>query len=82
VDAEDSGRYESKKAVESGHDRLHHNAYRPPKTRATERQTPSQEAALQRIKDKASSKHSNGSLSSGGTAPRKVVNYSRQENFE
>lgn len=48
------------------------------KPRASDRQTPSQEAALSKLKEKATKQQSQSNPSSH---PRRVVNYSRQENF-
>lgn len=45
------------------------------KLRASDRQTPSQETALSKLKEKSTK------LSANTSHPRKVVNYSRQENF-
>jgi hypothetical protein len=68
-------------AVTEG-DRHHHQTDQPShngkstKYRSTDRQTPSQEAALQRLKDKSLK-----NLQSHHPPRHKVVNYGRQENF-
>mmetsp|Transcript_23967 Transcript_23967/g.35178 ORF Transcript_23967/g.35178 Transcript_23967/m.35178 type:complete len:820 (+) Transcript_23967:246-2705(+) len=58
---------------------------RPLKGRATDRETPSQQAALQKLKEKSTRPSTTCSIPKHGRSagpPRKVVNYSSENNFE
>jgi hypothetical protein len=80
IPAEESSPLQLPSPVISSHSHALSATGKALKLRASDRQTPSQEAALVKLKEKTSRANPSHSLHSSHPA-RRVVNYARQENF-